>query len=69
MDQESLAAKPVEVRSSEGLGLAVWQSKCNTFFNEVGELATLLASSTGKKGMQTWGIANSPKAKDTSWPT
>ena len=56
---------PVEVRSSEGLGVAVWQSKCNTFFNEVGELARLIASSTGKKGKQTWRTANSPRTKDT----
>ena len=33
---------PVRVRLSHGLGLAVWQSKCNTFFNEGGELATLV---------------------------
>lgn len=39
------------------LCLAIWQSKCNTFFNGVGELATLFASSTGKKGMQTWDTA------------
>ena len=43
---------PVRVGSSEGLGLAVWQSKCNTFFKEEGELARLTASSTGKKGTQ-----------------
>lgn len=53
------------VRDSSATLVAVWQSKCNTFFNEVGELATLFASSTGKKGMQTWDIANSPRTKDT----
>ena len=34
------------------LGPAVWQSKCNTFCKEDGELARLAASSTGKKGTQ-----------------
>jgi hypothetical protein len=61
-------AKSVEVRSMEGLGVAVCHSKCNTFLNEVGrvgETATFL-NRQEVEGEQ-WDIGNSPKTKDTPW--
>lgn len=39
----------------EGLGVAVWQSKCNTVSKEGGELAIVPRSSTGKKGTNGMG--------------
>ena len=44
------AGLPECVRSNEGLGCAVWQSKCNTFSKKGGELAILPASSSWQKG-------------------
>ena len=41
----------------EGLGLAVWQSKCNTVSKEVGRVGTMPTSSTGKKGTVDMGYS------------
>ena len=53
---------------NEGLGVADFQTKCDTFFNKGGELAILATSSSGKKGLQPWSTANSPRRKDTALP-
>jgi hypothetical protein len=51
-------------------GSAVWQSKCNTFFNEVGRDGET-ASFLNRQEVEgdRWNIASSPKANDTPWPT
>ena len=41
---------PLALRFNDGLGSADSQSKCDTFIKEVGKLAILAASSSGKKG-------------------
>ena len=70
MNHKRLAAKPLEVRSSEGLGRAVCQSKCNTFFNEVGrDGETVSFLNRQEVEGDRWNIASSPKANDTPWPT
>jgi len=38
--------------STEGLGVADSQSKCDIFFKRGGELAILFTPPTGKKGMR-----------------
>jgi hypothetical protein len=40
------------------------QSKRNTMSNEVGEAFILSASSSGKKGLQTWRMNISPETND-----
>ena len=56
---------PQWVRLSEWLGVADSTTKCNTHSEKVGERQYCEPSRSGKKGVHTWDIANSPKVNGT----